>query len=162
MADQPMRELPLFVYGSLSFGEVQRALLGRLPESRPAAVTGWRNAALRDRVFPGLVPRAGGRVAGCLLTDLDPAERALLDVYEGPMYEARALPLEGGGLGLVYVCIDASLVLEEDWDRGHFGRELLPGYTAGVVRWLASRGATLTHTGSGECSGDGSVGRPAD
>ncbi|MFF9036881.1 gamma-glutamylcyclotransferase family protein [Streptomyces sp. NPDC014892] len=148
-ADRPTYELPLFVYGSLSYGEVQQALLGRVPESRPAAVTGWRNAALRDRVFPGLVPRAGSRVTGCLLTDLDPAERALLDVYEGPMYEARALPVEGGGPAVAYVCVDASLVLENDWDREHFGRELLPGYTAGVVRWLASRGATLTRTGSG-------------
>ncbi|MFJ4617478.1 gamma-glutamylcyclotransferase family protein [Streptomyces sp. NPDC088812] len=134
-----MSELPLFVYGSLSFDAVQRALLGRLPVSRPAAVTGWRNAALRDRPFPGLVPRAGSRVAGCLLTGLNPAERALLHAYEGPMYEDRALPLEGGGLGLAYVCTDASLVLEGDWDREHFGRELLPGYLAGVVRWLASR-----------------------
>jgi gamma-glutamylcyclotransferase (GGCT)/AIG2-like uncharacterized protein YtfP len=137
--DHRVSELPLFVYGSLSFGEVQRALLGRVPASRPAAVTGWRNAALRGRAFPGLVSRAGGRVAGCLLTGLDPAERALLDAYEGPMYEARALPLEGGGLALAYVCTDASLVLESDWDREHFGRELLPDYLAGVVRWLASR-----------------------
>jgi hypothetical protein len=65
------------------------------------------------------------------------------------MYEARVLPLEGGGPGVAYVCIDASLVLENDWDPEYFGREFLPGYTAGVVRWLASREATLTHTGSG-------------
>ncbi len=149
-ADQTPCGLPLFVYGSLLFGDVQRALLGRVPDSRPAAVAGWRNAALRDRAFPGLVPHTGSRVTGCLLTGLDPAERALLDTYEGPMYEARALPLEDGGLALAYVCVDASLVLADDWDREHFGRELLPGYTAGVVRWLASRGETLTRTGSGD------------
>jgi gamma-glutamyl AIG2-like cyclotransferase len=144
--DQPTTDL--FVYGSLSFAEVQQVLLGRLPGSRPAAVTGWRNAALRDRAFPGLVAQPGGRVTGSLLTDLTPAERALLDAYEGPMYEARALPLADGGLGLTYVCVDASLVLHHDWDRDHFGRYLLQDYLTGVTRWLAAsaRAVTLTRT----------------
>ncbi|WP_250292550.1 gamma-glutamylcyclotransferase, partial [Frankia sp. CiP1_Cm_nod1] len=45
----------LFVYGTLCFPEVARALLGRLPCSRPAAAAGWRAAALPGRAYPGLV-----------------------------------------------------------------------------------------------------------
>ncbi|WP_405936846.1 gamma-glutamylcyclotransferase [Streptomyces sp. NBC_00726] len=129
---------PLFVYGSLTFREVQEALLGRVPDARPAAVAGWRNAALRARPFPGLVAGAG-RVPGSLLTGLDADERALLDAYEGPMYEGRTVPLEGGGQAWTYVCVDHGLVLDEDWDRERFGTELLASYTAGCVRWLNSR-----------------------
>ncbi|WP_445548822.1 gamma-glutamylcyclotransferase, partial [Frankia sp. CiP1_Cm_nod2] len=46
----------LFVYGTLCFPEVARALLGRLPCSRPAAAAGWRAAALPGRAYPGPVP----------------------------------------------------------------------------------------------------------
>ena len=50
----------LFVYGTLMFPEVLEVLLGRTPEMAPAALDGWRAAALADRVYPGLVAATRG------------------------------------------------------------------------------------------------------
>jgi Gamma-glutamyl cyclotransferase, AIG2-like len=45
----------LFIYGSLLFAEVMRVLIGRAPDSTPAALVGWCVAALPGRVYPALV-----------------------------------------------------------------------------------------------------------
>jgi gamma-glutamylcyclotransferase (GGCT)/AIG2-like uncharacterized protein YtfP len=129
---------PLFVYGSLVVADVLEAVLGRVPEHRPARVTGWRAAALRARPFPGLVP-ADGAVRGLLLTDLSATERDVLDAFEGPMYERRELTLDDGATAVAYVCVDELLVLPGDWDVERFRRDDLPAYLERCARWLATR-----------------------
>lgn len=100
-----MRDAPaLFVYGTLRFPEVVVALLGRRPTMVPAAVAGWRAAALRDRTYPGLVPAGRGEVCeGRCLLGLTRAERELLDLFEGDSYEADAVTLVGGGPAVAYL-----------------------------------------------------------
>ena len=132
---------PLFVYGTLTVDEVLMALLGRMPASRPEAAAGWRAAALRDLPYPGLVP-ADGVVRGRLLTDLTPAERALLDAFEGPWYERQPLALADGTAAIAYAWIDAPTALEEDWDGARFRRDELPAYLQRCAAWLASRTST--------------------
>ena len=45
----PSPPAALFAYGTLRFPDVLTALLGRVPEQAPAAVDGWRVAALDGR-----------------------------------------------------------------------------------------------------------------
>lgn len=45
----------LFTYGTLLFPEVLTALLGRVANRPEADCSGWRVAALAERVYPGLV-----------------------------------------------------------------------------------------------------------
>lgn len=140
---------PLFVYGSLVFPEVREAVLGRAAASAPAAVEGWRVAALRDRDFPGLVRSEGSRVTGLVLTDLTGPERARVHAYEGTMYRQELIPLvaDAGGSddaaapthGWTYVCVEESLVLGTDWDRQNFADMRLSDYLAHCRRWAASR-----------------------
>ncbi|ONH29899.1 gamma-glutamylcyclotransferase family protein [Pseudofrankia asymbiotica] len=93
--------LALFAYGTLMFGDIVEALLGRRPAFTAAAVAGWRAARLPGRVYPGLVPAAGRRASGLLLSGLSAAEWALLDAFEGDAYVLCLVEAETlGGTGV--------------------------------------------------------------
>ena len=65
-----------FVYGTLMFPEVLKALINRVPRMEPAAIHGYRRHRIRGQVFPGVVraPGPDARVPGLLLFDLAPRE----------------------------------------------------------------------------------------
>lgn len=129
---------PLFVYGSLSFDDVLRAVLGRVPATARASVTGWRTVALRERVFPGLVRAADGRVDGLVVTDLGADEWALLDSYEAPFYDLALVDLDDGGRAWTYVCNADAPVLEAGWDRDGFAARHLAAYLERCTTWRRS------------------------
>ncbi len=81
----------LFVYGTLLEPAVLRAVLGRLPPRRPAALPGFRRCRLRGTPWPGLVAAAGTVTEGLLLEHLRPGDWRRLDRYEGPDYVRRTL-----------------------------------------------------------------------
>ncbi|WP_131768553.1 gamma-glutamylcyclotransferase family protein [Candidatus Protofrankia californiensis] len=120
----------LFVYGTLCFAEVAHALLGRRPCSQPAAVAGWRAAALPGRVYPGLVPDAvtTAVVAGRVLSDLTLRERTVLDVFEGDEYEVRRLALTDGRSASAYAWRDVASALDETWDAEAFAAAHLSAF----------------------------------
>ncbi len=119
--------LPLFVYGTLRCGPVLRGLIRRVPNGGPDSAPGWRAAALRDRVYPGLVPGRGA-AAGRVLTDLAPREWRVLDDFEGEEYALRPLTLASGRRAVAYVWAAGVDVLPSDWDLDDFRRRHLAGY----------------------------------
>jgi gamma-glutamylcyclotransferase (GGCT)/AIG2-like uncharacterized protein YtfP len=124
----------LFVYGSLRFPEVLTTLLGRVPALAPAAVEGWRVAALRGRNYPGLAP--GDAVAdGRLLTTLTLDEWRVLDAFEGTAYELRRLPLTNNGQAWAYVWNDLGEVTENDWSPESFESQHLPAFVEMCRQW---------------------------
>jgi gamma-glutamylcyclotransferase (GGCT)/AIG2-like uncharacterized protein YtfP len=131
----------LFVYGTLMFPEVLEVLLGRTPEMAPAALDGWRAAALADRVYPGLVAaRPGLAAAGRVLLGLDHHERDVLDAFEeDEVYERRPVVLADGRPATTYVWLDAAAVLPTDWDPARFATDHLPTYVAHWSTWRRSR-----------------------
>ncbi|MGW6456293.1 gamma-glutamylcyclotransferase family protein [Streptomyces sp. NPDC055078] len=127
----------LFVYGTLQFPEVLRALLGRIPRTTPAAASGWRAAALDRRVYPGLV--AAEQVAtGLRLDDLTPQEWRVLDDFEDDQYALRPIPLSGGTHGWAYVWPDLD-VLPENWDPEEFRARHLRAYASRCEALAAER-----------------------
>lgn len=120
---------PLFVYGTLMFGDVLDALLDRVPASSPAQLPGWRAAALRGLPFPGLVEAPGSTVTGRLLGDLTAAERQVVHEFEGDLYDLRPVVLEDGRAAATYVWRDSALVLPHDWDPAHFAAHHLATYS---------------------------------
>jgi gamma-glutamylcyclotransferase (GGCT)/AIG2-like uncharacterized protein YtfP len=126
----------LFVYGTLMFPEVLEVLLGRTPEMAPAAVEGWRAAALVDRVYPGLVAADGLMAAGHVLLGLDADEHRILDAFEEETYERRPVVLADGRAAVTYVWVVDDDVLPADWDPAHFATAELPRY---VERWSTWR-----------------------
>lgn len=124
----------LFVYGTLTFPDVRRGLLGRLPESAAAAGTGWRVAALHGRTYPGLV--AGERtVDGLVLLDLRPDEWRVIDAFEDDTYDLRPIVLDGGGPAWTYVWDDPGAVAPDDWERGLFASRHLTEFASRCAVW---------------------------
>jgi gamma-glutamylcyclotransferase (GGCT)/AIG2-like uncharacterized protein YtfP len=124
----------LFVYGSLLFPEVMRVLIGRVPATTPAALAGWRIAALPGRVYPALVP-AEALAKGQLVIDLTPKEWQTLDAFEDPVYDLRRLTLTDGRDAWAYVCPDHTDASPHDWDIHTFERDHLTDYLKRCASW---------------------------
>jgi gamma-glutamylcyclotransferase (GGCT)/AIG2-like uncharacterized protein YtfP len=124
----------LFVYGSLLFAEVLRALLDRVPNRVPASAPGWRVASLPGRVYPGLA-RGPDAASGLLMTDLTPTEWRILDAFEDELYELRPLTLSDGRIGWAYVCGEDPAASPGGWDAGLFSERDLPAYVGACVAW---------------------------
>ncbi|MCB9897870.1 MAG: gamma-glutamylcyclotransferase [Planctomycetes bacterium] len=88
----------VFVYGTLMFPEVTAALLGHAPRGRPARLADHARLAVRDAVYPGIVPRFGATVRGVLFADVDAADLARLDAYESAIYERRRVEVLSDGV----------------------------------------------------------------
>ncbi|CAM4007631.1 gamma-glutamylcyclotransferase family protein [Nocardiopsis rhodophaea] len=100
----------LFSYGTLMFPEIRIALLGRTVRCRPAAVCGWRAAALKGRPYPGLVAAADATTEGVVILGLSGLDWKTIDRFEGPEYLCRLLDLAGGGTAWAYLWLDPSVV----------------------------------------------------
>ncbi|EGX60606.1 MULTISPECIES: gamma-glutamylcyclotransferase family protein [Streptomyces] len=123
----------LFCYGTLRFGTVLEALLGRIPARVPASLSGWRAAALEGRVYPGLVSAPDVAADGMVLTDLRSREWKILDAFEDDRYELQALTLSSGTRGWAYVWPHGE-VRPENWDAVEFEALHLPEYAARCAR----------------------------
>ncbi|MFC0040444.1 gamma-glutamylcyclotransferase family protein [Actinomadura rayongensis] len=129
----------LFVYGTLQFPDVLKALIGRVPGLEPAALAGWRAAALPGRIYPGLVS-AAGTVHGVLLSGLTLAEWRILDAFEGPEYDRRPVLLLDGRSAWVYVYSLEAEVGDDDWSSAAFVARHLPAYVERCADWRTRRG----------------------
>jgi gamma-glutamylcyclotransferase (GGCT)/AIG2-like uncharacterized protein YtfP len=124
----------LFVYGTLQFGDVLNALLGRIPVGRSVSAPGWRAAALENRLYPGLVvAEPDAAAAGLLLTDLSNEEWMILDSFEDDKYALREVTLASGECCRAYVW-PVGDVQGEDWDADEFVALHLQQYTARCAR----------------------------
>jgi gamma-glutamylcyclotransferase (GGCT)/AIG2-like uncharacterized protein YtfP len=123
----------LFVYGTLQFPEVLIELIGRRPEYVEAELAGWRVAALPGRVYPGLVPAAGGIARGVVLSGLDAGERAVLDAFEDDEYELRRVRLDSVTSAWTYVWTSA--VAQDDWYAERFAAEHLESFVLRCAGW---------------------------
>lgn len=131
---------PLFAYATLQIDTVLRTLLGRVPAKTAAQLVGWRAVQLPERPYPGLVPMCDHAAGGHLLTDLSPAEWALLDRFEDPDYDLLQVEVDGH-LASVYAWSKSHLDL--DWSLAGFAADELPSYVERCNSWLArDRAAT--------------------
>ena len=116
--------LPLFVYGTLLFGEVIERVIGRRPaQVRRAAAPSWSARLLPGEVFPGLVPDSLSAAGGLLLDDLTSEELQQLDDYEGPLYRRERLDVVdeyGRTIPAVTYLVDPELVTDEVWTSRWF------------------------------------------
>jgi gamma-glutamylcyclotransferase (GGCT)/AIG2-like uncharacterized protein YtfP len=123
----------VFTYGSLMYDAVWRAIVPSGGTSLRGRVEGWRRCALRGASYPGLVASPGGSVSGRLWLDVAPADLARLDAFEGDEYRreaVRVLPDDGSPprIAQAWIWLDASRLLEGDWDPVVFEREHLAGF----------------------------------
>jgi gamma-glutamylcyclotransferase (GGCT)/AIG2-like uncharacterized protein YtfP len=125
----------LFVYGTLMFPGILVALIGRVPDSTPATVTGWRVAALPERSYPGLVPAVRATAEGRLLTGLTPGEWRVIDTFENGGYDLTRVALVDGRRAWTYTWKDDIAPLPHDWSPDRFAAEHLAGYVERLTAW---------------------------
>jgi gamma-glutamylcyclotransferase (GGCT)/AIG2-like uncharacterized protein YtfP len=138
----------LFVYGTLLFADVLRALIGRVPDGTPAAAPGWRAAALPGHPYPGLVRAEGAVVAGRLLTGLRPAEWRVIDAFENGGYDLTGLTLTDGRHCWAYTWAHDVAPRPDDWSAEEFAARHLAVY----VERLAGRRPDEPSAGGGAAS----------
>ncbi|MEV0322684.1 gamma-glutamylcyclotransferase family protein [Streptomyces sp. NPDC050658] len=148
--------MALFVYGTLTFPDVLRALLGRVPATEEASVEGWRAVAVPDRSYPVLVSGTGW-THGLVLLNLRQQEWQIIDAYEDSIYQLRGLqliPAHHQAVGYVSQAgptsdapSDAPATEAPAWDRDRFAAEDLGTYLLGCRRWRLREFPTL-------CGGD--------
>jgi gamma-glutamylcyclotransferase (GGCT)/AIG2-like uncharacterized protein YtfP len=127
----------LFTYGTLQFPEVLMVLLGRSPKTEPAAVSGWRAAALAGRSYPGLVA-AAGTATGRVLSGLGRQDIQIIDDFESGPYELRPLTLADGLTAWAYVWTDLAAVRPEDWSCEDFAARTLATFVLRCRDWRLS------------------------
>lgn len=85
---------PLFAYGTLRDSDILAGVLGRdlAPGAiRPANAPGYRAVYCPDQVYPVLATAPDGVAPGIILDGLTPTDFAILDAFEGPLYQRTAI-----------------------------------------------------------------------
>lgn len=118
----------MFVYGTLQFGDVLAAVIGRRLEGRAATLTGYARYAVKQQPFPGIVPEPAGEVRGLVYSGIDPVALARIDEFEGELYRRETVPVrtdDGHDVDAqVYVVRPRfrALLADSAWDEETFAR----------------------------------------
>ncbi len=126
-----------FAYGTLQIPSVMRAVTGHDFPCRRAVLEGFARFLLRGQIYPGIIEASGRATDGMLYESIDPRSLALLDEFEGSLYERRRVRVlwsDGGSCeAFAYVVPPARrhLLSAEPWDREHF-------IARHLRRWVAS------------------------
>lgn len=125
----------LFAYGTLELPEVLAKVTGREHVPRAALLAGFSRYLLARYPYPAIIADPAGTVLGSVFLDLDAAELARLDAYEGDLYERCELSVWAGDAALQaqsYVLRGEfhELLSQAPWDRHEFERRHLASYLA--------------------------------
>ncbi len=107
----------VFTYGSLMFPAVWEQIVRAPCRSFPATLREYGRYAVADAAYPGMIAQAGSAVEGVLYLDVDPADVARLDAFEGNEYRRAAVQVRlADGRHM-----DAQTYLFTAIDRLHYG-----------------------------------------
>lgn len=115
----------LFTYGTLMCQDIFHLVAGHIPASAPARLDGYSRRALKERVYPALIPCNGMATEGILYTGIDAGTFLKLDTYEGEMYSRPRIFVSCKGIvvsAFTYVLKPELHYLAEqyDWNFNHF------------------------------------------
>ncbi|MDO8608171.1 MAG: gamma-glutamylcyclotransferase family protein [Phaeospirillum sp.] len=140
--DVPTRSM--FFFGSLMDGEVLATVLGRVPAAKDrdvAYVRGWRRVFVAGRPYPMLIPLAGGRVEGLLVSGLGEREYDRLGFYEGWEYvtaPVQVRTLSGRTVETeMFTCPPGVLSENRDWKLDFWQRKHKAEALAAAVETMA-------------------------
>ncbi len=129
--------MQLFVYGTLMSAQVIRAVCGYEQTGEPVVANGFKCRTLLHEIYPAIVASHTEVVDGVLYRDLNAAQMALLDTFEGDYYERQSLvvTLSDGTLveafGYVLSPQHAHLLSDRRWDYQRFLADGLGAFLAG-------------------------------
>jgi gamma-glutamylcyclotransferase (GGCT)/AIG2-like uncharacterized protein YtfP len=124
--------MPLFAYGTLMFPAIIESVIGRVPDSRPAMIEGYRRLEVAGESFPGLIKGNGGdSVEGVLYLNIDEDEWKRLTQFEDDFYELEELTVLSSGANtqaLAYVVPRSRnfILSEKVWSPEFYRENYLP------------------------------------
>jgi gamma-glutamylcyclotransferase (GGCT)/AIG2-like uncharacterized protein YtfP len=124
----------VFAYGTLEVAALVEALTGRSFPRIEAVLEGFARSMVRGQSYPGIAPEPGARTSGVLYLGVDAEALALLDRYEGPLYERRGVRVatcDGERVAAqAWVIAEERrhLLGDEPWDRARFEAHDLARY----------------------------------
>jgi len=89
----------LFVYGTLMVSEVMHGVCGYRQPGQAVWLADHRRRLVAGEVYPAIVPWRGERVRGLLYPGVSERQVALLDAFEGELYERRPVTVNAGQAG---------------------------------------------------------------
>ncbi len=117
---------PLFAYGTLRDSDILAGVLGRdlAPGAiRPAHAPGYRAVYCPGQAYPVLATAADGVAPGIILDGLTPNDFAILDAFEGPLYQRATIAVTtGAGSAVVsaYLPITPAPADAPSWSLEHW------------------------------------------
>lgn len=81
------KKYPLFVYGTLMWPQVLRALTGKSWVTEDAVLKGFKRCRIKGAVYPGIKREPASSVKGKVVRGLGGKELSMLDQFEGDAYE---------------------------------------------------------------------------
>ena len=82
-----------FAYGTLMCEDIMLAVTGSRFKHIPGYLRDYRRRAVKNEVYPGLIPEQGGSVEGIVYFDLTDAVFAVLDRFEDEMYQRQIVQI---------------------------------------------------------------------
>jgi gamma-glutamylcyclotransferase (GGCT)/AIG2-like uncharacterized protein YtfP len=117
----------VFTYGSLMFPEVWTRVVAGSYRAVRATVGDHARFMVAEQDYPGMVARSGAQVAGVLYLDVDEADVARLDHFEGDDYRRATLALvDAEGIahrGDAYLYLPTERLLTTAWEPDAFAME---------------------------------------
>ena len=117
----------IFTYGSLMFPEVWSRVVAGQYGSSAATLGDHARFAVRDQIYPGMVPARGSQVVGVLYLDVDDEDVEALDRFEGDDYRREAIEVvcaDGSSRAAhTYVYRLADRLLDASWEPASFAMQ---------------------------------------
>jgi gamma-glutamylcyclotransferase (GGCT)/AIG2-like uncharacterized protein YtfP len=101
----------------------QRVVRGKY-HSTAATLENHVRLMVDGETYPGMIARAGSQVSGVLYFDIDAADLAALDHFEGQDYERVCVPVSANSENIVdaetYLYLPTQRLLEQPWEPQSF------------------------------------------
>lgn len=101
------------------FADVWQRVVSGTYHSFAATLNDYRRFAVRDETYPGIIASDGCSVAGLVYTDVDPADVARLDQFEGELYQridVAVTDAHGNAIKVqTYLFLQPSRLTEQPW-----------------------------------------------
>lgn len=114
----------IFTYGSLMFPAIWQRVVRGVYRSTPAVLNGHARFSLIDDTYPGVVPDSEATVEGVLYFDVDEADVAALDAFEGNEYrrDTVMVVMESGetAIACTYIFLAESRLSKQPWEPQTF------------------------------------------
>jgi gamma-glutamylcyclotransferase (GGCT)/AIG2-like uncharacterized protein YtfP len=145
----------IFTYGTLAFPRVFQAVTGRTFVSDVAWLSGHERFCVRGESYPGVLETGRGAVRGRVYCDVDPETVAVLDRFEGSLYERRSVTvtlMDGRACAAECWVVpeESSHELERvPWDPVLFARRDLRAFLAACRAFRSGRRASAATPAKG-------------